>query len=374
MRRKWLLAATVAAVATVAVTGSAVATTAGAQGTEPDGLALSAPTGDRPVGTTTLQLTDPDRADIWVPRERRQLMVSMYYPAKSGTGETAPYMTAAESRLFLERPAPDAPPEALAGVRTNAVAAARPDNRGGELPLVVLSPGFTFPRATLTGLSEELASRGYIVALVGHNYEAPTTMLDGHTNECLACDASDGRQVVDNRAEDLSFVLDELTKKRSPWRGSKLIDEDDVAVGGHSIGGAAAHTTMRSDRRFDAGFNLDGSFQPEKGKKLKRPFMMVGAEKHGQPGADASWDDRWDKLTGWKRWLTVTGTGHGSMTDVSYLGTQIGVPQQELDGERCDEIARDYISAFADTHLRDEEAPILDGPTDGNKEVEFHNP
>lgn len=374
MRRKWLLAATVAAVATVAVTGSAVATTAGAQGTEPDGLALSAPTGDRPVGTTTLQLTDPDRADIWVPRERRQLMVSMYYPAKSGTGETAPYMTAAESRLFLERPAPDAPPEALAGVRTNAVAAARPDNRGGELPLVVLSPGFTFPRATLTGLSEELASRGYIVALVGHNYEAPMTMADGHTNECLACGEKDGEKVTKNRAADLSFVVDELTGRSSPWRGSKLIDDGDIAVGGHSMGGASAHTVMRADRRFDAGFNLDGSFHPEEGEKLDRPFLMLGAEKHGKPGVDASWDDRWGKLTGWKRWLSVTGTGHSSMTDVAYLGPAIGVPQQELDGRRCDAIARDYLPAFVGAQLRGEDAPILDGPDDDHPEVEFHNP
>lgn len=33
------------------------------------------------------------------------------------------------------------------------------------------------PRATLTGLAEELASRGYIVAGIGHNYEADGIMF-----------------------------------------------------------------------------------------------------------------------------------------------------------------------------------------------------
>ncbi|ADD41641.1 alpha/beta hydrolase family protein [Stackebrandtia nassauensis] len=373
MRRKWLLAAAVTA---VAVSGAAVAVTGHAQENDAEGLALIEPTGDHAVGTTMVQLEDSTRDDIWAPEEKRRLMVSLYYPAKpGGDGETAPYLTYEESKQFLEKPAPDAPPDALAKVRTHALVDAKPDTKDDDRPLVMLSPGFGFPRATLTGLAEELASHGTIVALVGHNYEAPTTLLDGTTTPCLACSGgNDGEKVADNRAKDLSFVLDTLTGKKSPWKGSKLIDTDAVAVGGHSMGGASAHTAMVGDRRFDAGFNLDGTFHPEKGRKLNRPFMMVGAQKHGQPGADKSWTDRWGKLTGWKRWLSVKQTGHSSMTDVGYLGPKIGVPQQELDGERCTEIAREYVSAFVDTQLRDEDDPILDGPSQEFPEVSFHSP
>ncbi|MFE7512989.1 hypothetical protein ACFU8I_17485 [Streptomyces sp. NPDC057540] len=37
-----------------------------------------------------------------------------------------------------------------------------------DLPLVVLSPGFTRPRATLTSIGEDLASHGYVAVAIDH--------------------------------------------------------------------------------------------------------------------------------------------------------------------------------------------------------------
>jgi hypothetical protein len=178
---------------------------------------LPRPTGPHSVGRGTLHLVDTERPDPWVPSAgARQLMVSMYYPARPGAGgPTAPYMTTEEARLLLQLRAPDAtvPPEVISGVRTWAHTDARPAH--GRFPLVVLSPGFTFPRSTLTGLAEDLASRGYVVALVDHPYEnAGTTLPDGRTLPCAICDPlpEGGPAVVaQSRAEDLSFVLDRLT-------------------------------------------------------------------------------------------------------------------------------------------------------------------
>ncbi|WP_424184783.1 hypothetical protein ACOBQX_23210 [Actinokineospora sp. G85] len=45
----------------------------------------------------------------------------------------------------------------------------------GRRPLVLLSPGFGTPRQTLTGLAEDLASNGYVVAAVDHAYESLAT-------------------------------------------------------------------------------------------------------------------------------------------------------------------------------------------------------
>ncbi|MEU9093183.1 hypothetical protein [Streptomyces sp. NPDC048428] len=36
----------------------------------------------------------------------------------------------------------------------------------GRFPLVLLSPGFSMPRSTLTSIAEELARRGHVVASV----------------------------------------------------------------------------------------------------------------------------------------------------------------------------------------------------------------
>ncbi|MEV1174435.1 PP2C family protein-serine/threonine phosphatase [Nonomuraea sp. NPDC049784] len=62
-------------------------------------------------------------------------------------------MTTEEARLFLQAKAPDAdiPPDKLSSAPTWAHTGARPAH--GRFPLVLLSPGLAFPRATLTGLA-----------------------------------------------------------------------------------------------------------------------------------------------------------------------------------------------------------------------------
>ena len=186
------------------------------------------------------------------------------------------------------------------------------------------------------------------------------------------------------RAADLSFVLDELTGRRRAGvapseaaaavvtRTGVRIDRRRVAVVGHSIGGSSAAETMLRDRRVDAGINMDGTFFPPVTTGLNRPFLMLGAERHGEPGTDLSWDVTWQHLTGWRRWLTVTGTTHSSFTDYSVLGDQVGLPLQPLAGTRCADITRRYVAAFVDTHLRHRTSPLLDGPSSRYPEVVFH--
>ena len=92
-------------------------------------------------------------------------MVSLWYPAAASDGPRAPYMTPAESRLQLPgRGITGVPPDALSTVRTNAVSDAAPAGDEGSLPLVVLSPGSTNPRNTLTGSIDP--SR---IAMAGHS-------------------------------------------------------------------------------------------------------------------------------------------------------------------------------------------------------------
>jgi predicted dienelactone hydrolase len=337
---------------------------------EPARLALPEPTGPHPVGMTTLHLVDHDRPDLWVPQEDRELMVSLWYPSEDRDGPRAQYATPEESRLILEaQRVTGAPPEILSTTRTHATVDAEPSDRA--LPLVVLSPGFSFPRSSLTGLAEDLASRGYAVAAVDHTYEASAiTFPDGRVTGCLACERElDGPAVAGNRAADLSFVADELT-------GSEWIDGDRIAVVGHSLGGAAAARAVQADPRFLAGVNMDGTFRPAVAEDLDRPLLMLGAEKHGRPGADESWDATWPRLTGWKRWLSVAGTAHSSFTDYSILAEQLGVepPGEPMTGDRTAQITRDYVAAFANLHLRERPQPLLDGPSPRYPEVRFENP
>jgi predicted dienelactone hydrolase len=70
----------------------------------------------------------------------------------------------------------------LSTVRTNAADGAEPGGASARCPLVVLSPGFTSPRSTLTALAEDLASHGYVVAGIDHTYESYATAFpDGRS-------------------------------------------------------------------------------------------------------------------------------------------------------------------------------------------------
>jgi predicted dienelactone hydrolase len=342
-------------------------------------FALPAPSGPFAVGREVLHLTDRSRPDPWAPGRVRELMVSMFYPAVALPGRPAPYLSVAEARLLItDREATGViTPDDLSATRTAAVLSA--PARRGRYPLVVLSPGFTLHRHTLTHLAEELASRGYVVATVDHAYEtAATDFPGGRTLTCTACTVLKGQgdagyaRVATGRARDLSFVLDRLTGDRPAWRHARLIDRGRIGMAGHSIGGNATAVTMAADPRVRAGINMDGGlFEPVPAGGLNgRPFLLLGA-----PSAvpAESWLRDWPVLDGWKRWLDVTGSGHMDFTDIPVLGEQAGIPDPgfPLSGSRAAQITRDYVAAFFDRHLRGIPQPLLDGPSADHPEVVF---
>jgi dienelactone hydrolase len=313
-------------------------------------------------------------------------MVSLWYPATLSDGRRARYMTPAESRLQLtSRGLTGIPPDALSTVRTNAVSDATPAGRQRALPVVVLSPGFTNSRSTLTALAEDLASHGYGVAGIDHTYESfATAFPDGRVTTCRAREAPRrGRgfweKVVAGRAADVSFVLDELTGAHQVWPGAGLIDPSRMAMAGHSAGGAAVIPAMLADSRIRAGVDMDGATYaqiPEHG--LARPFLFLGKQSSytpGSGGAVTTWERDWKLLTGWKRWLLVAGTVHASFTDLALLADQIGIDiDATLPGSRSLDITRAYVRAFFDQHPRSRPQALLDQPSPRNPEVTFCSP
>ncbi|MFE9134265.1 alpha/beta hydrolase family protein [Streptomyces sp. NPDC007355] len=344
---------------------------------------LPAPTGPYSVGSTILPLVDRSRTDPWVPTaDGRALMVTLHYPAaRPGGGRPAAYATREEARLLAEQLGPGVPGDVLARTRTHSRTDARP--APGRRPLVLLSPGFSVSRWTLTHLAEELASRGYVVASVDHAYESYGISLpDGRTLTCAACTALDeggvhGSVVTSTRAADMRYVLDRLTGPRPAWRHADVIDARRIGMAGHSIGGASAAATMVADPRVDAGINMDGAFWEElPAEGLRgRPFLMLGTHDgtHLPGGADATWDRTWSALDGWKRWITVAGSEHFTFSDGPVITRHFGLPQPALSTERAVAVTRTYVAAFFDQHLRGLPRPLLDGPSPANPEVHFQH-
>jgi predicted dienelactone hydrolase len=340
----------------------------------PKNLALPRPTGHQPVGSRSLYLKDTSRPDTWVPAvPHRELMVSLFYPTATTHGTRTPYVTAAESAALLtDGGRTDLPPDLLTTMRTNSVENARMAGRG--LPLVVLSPGYTKPRAMLTAMAEDLASRGYVVAVIGHTYENyGTSFPDGRFLECASCavDHLPGfwEKLARGRAKDVSFVLDELL------RDHRRLDPARIAMGGHSAGGGSATTAMVADERIKAGFDIDGRGYIPLSANLDRPFLYLVKHPPGAPFPQCSEpfvQDDWRYLTGWKRWLSLAGAEHASFTDVGLLADQLGVDLgATVDASRVQAITRAYLGAFLDQNLKGEQRPLLAAPSPEYPEITF---
>ncbi|MDT0451299.1 alpha/beta hydrolase family protein [Streptomyces hesseae] len=366
-RRSLLAAALLTAVAVPQIPSAAVA--ASRPASAPAGE-VPAPATRAPIGTKTLHLVDASRPDPWNPAAgHRELMVSLWYPALPSAGPKAPYVSKELSKKVLGS-------EAAAAVRTHATlnAPLAPKAR----PLVVLSPGFGMSRFTLTALGEDLASRGYAVAAVDHTYEAPVQFPDGRIEDCLLCGKPDAGAVISNRAKDISFVLDRLTAPGSPLR----VDRDRIGVAGHSIGGASAVEVARTDRRVKAAVNMDGNFFTEPSTDLKRPVLLLGAQRAGDTENRDDWERTWRHLTGWKRWLDVGQGGHLTFTDAPWLVERFGMPSTvppeavpgsfgTLKADRSTALTRAYMNAFFDRHLRGMPSPLLERPSAAYPEVSF---
>ncbi|WP_163552334.1 alpha/beta hydrolase family protein [Candidatus Frankia alpina] len=346
-------------------------------------LALPRPTGPFAVGRDTLHLVNRHRRDPWVPGVARELMVDVYYPARAATGTPARYATTEEIRRYLAALglADALPVQALADTAVASRVGARP--LPGRRALVLLSPGLGVGRRSLTGLAEDLASRGLVAATVDHAYESVGTVFPGgRMLTCVACDRlrtdADFRAASRGRATDLSFVLDSLTGPHPAWRGAAIIDATRVAAVGHSLGGSAAASLLRRDRRVRAGVDLDGTLGEPVGAGGfgERAFLLLGATAdHPGSGApataddDPSWAQAWARLGPPRLWLDVDGADHFSFTDDPVLADQIPLPAtvqapaQTLTGRQALAITRAYVGAFVERWLTGRAQPLLDGPS-----------
>ncbi|MEV7184498.1 hypothetical protein [Kitasatospora sp. NPDC093102] len=158
-----------------------------------------------------------------------------------------------------------------------------------------------------------------------------------------------------------------------------MIDRDRIGMTGHSIGGNSAASAMAADQRIRAGVNMDGKFFDPfpVGGLGGRPFLILGTQSvHNPSGSDTSWNEAWARMDGWKRWLSVTGSDHGSFTDGPLIGARAGLPDPEttLAPLRAEKITRAYVGAFFDLQLKGIQQQLLDRPSAAYPEVVFQRP
>lgn len=192
----------------------------------PDAPELSA-RGEYKVGVKTVNLVNPNQLDILNSKEGndptydRPITIEVWYPANVGDdAKTVVYDEVMGTRGDSLRPLT---PFTFKG---RAYRDATPKT-GNKFPLVVVSHGYVGSRYLMTYLTENLASKGYIVAAIDHT-------------DSTFKDANAFQSTLLNRPKDIRFVINEMEKMGA--KGSKnnlegVIDANNTAIIGYSMGG-----------------------------------------------------------------------------------------------------------------------------------------
>ena len=197
-----------------------------------------APVGNYSVGYKVLSFTDPTRPDLAAiavsdgPLSPRTLQLHLWYPATLAVGEEM--RVSYEGRLpFPAGRIPEGAP-ATFSFMGRAVEDAAPLS-GNRYPLVVVSHGYGNWPTFLSYLTENLASKGYVVASIDHE-DLPIT---DQGSRALSFGG-----VLMNRAKDQRFAIDQLVMLAGSDDGlGRIIDPASVGLIGYSMGGYGAMTS-----------------------------------------------------------------------------------------------------------------------------------
>jgi predicted dienelactone hydrolase len=192
--------------------------------TPPSVFGVDAPelarSGQFAVGVRTLSLVEHDQPDLLamdrksgsVPKHDRNLTVDLWYPANPAP--RAPRETYTASL-------PSEPPAGPAAFSVPGIAVRNAPPAGTNYPLVVVSHGYSNATVAMTWLTENLASKGYVVAAIRHD-DPPIT------------DTSKFPVLLLRRPLDIAFVARTLQASLS---AEHLVDPSKTALVGYSMGG-----------------------------------------------------------------------------------------------------------------------------------------
>lgn len=178
------------------------------------------------VGVRTIEIVNPNQIDILrfdkakgeAPRGDRSLQVEIWYPARipTGTEERTVYLSSTPGT------------DRASTVEGKALRDAQPV-AGEAFPLVIVSHGYPGSRIFLSYLTENLASKGYVVAAIDHT-DSVAGAVRGFASTLL------------NRASDQLFAMHAIQNLSTDGANflHGLLDRDKVAIVGYSMGGYGA--------------------------------------------------------------------------------------------------------------------------------------
>jgi len=389
------------------------------------------PTGKYAVGIKTYHWIDTKRKEILSDdpnHPNRELMVNIWYPTQKKLDKTpmTPYAPYLVDHFKKNHPFGWILYAAHRTVYSYAKLEAPIATDEQNYPVVIFSHGSEVTRDHNTAECEELASHGYLVVGISHTYNSQIVkfpdgrMVDGRKTMKERCKNKNLKQVLqqfDKDSEtwvaDVSFVIDQLEKLNSDKESTfyQHIDQKNIGIFGHSVGGGTAAQVCRHDPRVKAGVSLDGFLlgsnatigfdKPflsilagDRANTFARPWTQNDWEKFGMSSLDdekmfksyylPAFESLFRSVNYDKYTVVINGAGHLDFCDIAFLryasyfwrtlmtsGIADGAFCTEtIDGFRATEIVNAYLVNFFDKYLKDQPSDLLDGGNKRYTEVE----
>ena len=387
------------------------------------------PGGPHAIGTLTYHWVDASRSEAFAadPKERRQLMVQVWYPAQANPSvpraayiPNADIVTDALAHLHSK-------PAFVFGhlkyVTTNATSAVAAATDQSRYPVLIFLEGATGFRQMSTFQVEHLVSHGYIVVAIDQPGAAAVVVFpDGRhavgltvpqlhatvrpSYTPIRADSTqrgvllpNGSTLHDNSiipylAQDVAFTMDQLAALNQTDPHGILagkLDLQRVGAFGVSLGGIVAGEACRLDSRLRACLVMDAPMPDDVVKAgLKQPSMWItrdAASMRLERQRAGGWPDTeieahqtsmravYEGSSGAGYFVRVHGMFHSNFTDIASwtpLAPWLGL-SGPIGSQRAHDIINAYSSAFFDRHLRGHPTPLIDGSSKPYPEVMFES-
>ena len=343
-------------------------------------LELPAPGGPYTVGRTIFRWVDKSRPEVLTndPNDFREVMALIWYPAVPGTGTRAGYfpdLAAISEQLVQSGEVAGWEAFGLRLIRSTFNLNAEPIKNQDAFPVVLLSPGNGTNIELYSSLAGEIASHGYIVVGLNHPYDVAAVELSNGTvapydKEQWLRDAKAHQaytaERIKVRTADVLFVLYQLKSvnidSNNPLNG--ILDLNNTAITGHSLGGITASEACKADARFKACLNFDGLqaggpfSAAAAGTPPEQPFLFLTKESQLHPKLIEKFE-----TTSRSYWVVIHGASHESFTDGPQLQPSLlPLPNQ---ADRIMTLIQTYTLAFLDQTLKGQPANLLSTSVDG---------